>query len=111
MLVLERRGWGSPRGKEEWRERRELPCADNPPWPRVGKPRCLGSKEHDFVVDSVNVVSPNLHAQYAAFHTEQLVPGLQKVHPFKRHLYHKPPRLVHDLAVLKYCLCLSAPGF
>lgn len=39
---------GGPPGKAEVRETRELQCADNPPWPRVEKPRCLGSKQHSF---------------------------------------------------------------
>lgn len=71
------------------------------------KSRCLGSKEHDFVVDSVNTVAPDLHAQYAVVHTEQPVLGLLKTLPFKRPLYHKPLKLVLALAVLKYHPCLS----
>lgn len=94
---------------EELRERRELQCADIPPWPRMEKTRCLGSKEHDFVVDSVNTVAPDLHAQYAVFHTEQPVLGLLKTLPFKRPLYHKPLKLVLALAVLKYLPCLPPP--
>lgn len=72
MFHLERKGAGEAQGRPWWlrgrRERRELHCADNPPWPRVEKSRCLGSQEHGFVVDSVNTVSPNRDTLYVAFH-------------------------------------------
>lgn len=77
MFHLEKRGRGGSGealvAKRSWRREESCSVLINLHWPTVEKARCLGSKEHNFVVDSVNTVSSNFRAQYETFHTEHLV--------------------------------------